>query len=292
MVLPFMIDASGLNGRIVRLGPMVDEILRAHDYPDPVKTMLGEVLALGAGLAAALKYDGIFTLQIKGNGPVPMLVADLTSDGAMRGYAQVKGDLPPTDEIAKAPILRLFGTGYLAFTVDQGPDMERYQGIVALEGATLEDCIQHYFQQSEQFASGVRLAASRNDQGQWRAAALFVQRLPDEGLEIDKDDHEENWHRAITFLSSAEDKELLSADLSAHDLLYRLFHEDGVRVFDTRQLRFECRCSREKLENALITLSDDDITHALQDGKVTSTCEFCNKLYEFSEDELKALRNS
>src|SRR4051812_26863504 len=149
LVQPFQIDAPGLRGRLVRLGASVDEVLSRHDYPEPVARLLGETLALAAALSGALKYDGVFSLQTKGDGPVRMMVADITSQGAMRGYAAFDqqaladalsssaGALPGSP--LSAPVPRLLGRGHLAFTVDQGPDTERYQGIVELSGGTLAD---------------------------------------------------------------------------------------------------------------------------------------------------------
>ena len=287
-VQPFMIDRTGLHGRMVKLGASVDTILSRHGYPDPVAYLLGEMLALCAGLAAALKFDGVFTLQTKGDGPVPMLVADVTSGGKMRGYAQVKGEVPPLHDVVAAPIPKLLGQGYLAFTVDQGSDMERYQGIVALEGATVEECVQRYFEQSEQFASTVKLCAGRRDDGSMAASALLVQRLPDEGgnEDIGKADSDA-WRRAVALMSSAKPEEMLDPGLPPNDLLYRLFHEDGVRVFPPQELVEECRCSRSKIEGVLKSLEPgalDDLK--LDNGLIEVTCEFCSRTESFSDADL------
>ncbi|WP_259781140.1 Hsp33 family molecular chaperone HslO [Aestuariispira ectoiniformans] len=293
LVQPFMIETSGLSGRLVRLGTTVDTILNRHDIVEPVKVLLGKVLALGAGLATALKYDGIFTIQIKGDGPVSLIVADVTSAGDVRGYAQVSGELPPDEEALDAPVEKLLGKGYLAFTVDQGPEMERYQGIVELKGKNLEDSIDYYFEQSEQFASKAHLAAGKTPEGQWRATCIILQRLPEEGgsgkARLDGD---EDWTRACTFMKSATDQEMLDSRLSANDLLFRLFHEDGVRVFDPKPLDVGCRCSREKISTVLTKLPDEDLEHALEDGKVSVTCEFCNITFDFDREQIDELRQS
>ena len=179
VVQPFQIEGPGLRGRLVRLGAAVDSILKRHDYPAPVAALLAEALALSATLSAALKYDGIFTLQLKGDGPVKMLVCDVTSDGAVRGYAEVTGEIPAAQDLAAAPVPGLVGKGYLAFTVDQGAHTERYQGIVELTGDSLTECIHHYFRQSEQFSASMQVTAGCNEAGQWRAGALMLQRMPD-----------------------------------------------------------------------------------------------------------------
>lgn len=292
-VQPFLIDASGLNGRLVRLGEAIDQILDRHDYPAPVKKLLGEFLALGAGLATALKYDGVFTLQTKGDGPVPLMVADVTSDGAVRGYAQVTGETPSEAEIGDAPVPRLLGGGYMAFTVDQGEDMDRYQGIVELSGGTLEDCVHHYFEQSDQFSSAIKLAAGAGrDGGGWRAASLSVQRLPDEGGTgaRAREETEDDWRRAVMLMATAKEAELLDPDLTPDQLLFRLFHEDGVRVFEPRALVDRCRCSRERSGRMLIALGRDDLDDMkLDDGTIEVTCQFCNRSERFSDADLDAV---
>lgn len=287
-VQPFMIEKTGLHGRMVKLGPSVDAILGRHGYPDGVAFLLGEMLALSAGLAAALKFDGVFTLQTKGDGPVPMMVADVTSDGAMRGYAQIKGEVPPLHEVVAAPIAKLLGQGYLAFTVDQGADMERYQGIVALEGATLEECVQRYFEQSDQFASAVKLCAGHRPDGSMGAASLLVQRLPDEGGNLDFGRADSDaWRRAVTLMGSAKPEEMLDPALCPNDLLYRLFHEDGVRVFAARPIKERCRCSRDRIETVLQSLEPDALDGLKNDdGVFEVVCEFCSRAEIFTDADL------
>ncbi|MBO6837948.1 MAG: Hsp33 family molecular chaperone HslO [Alphaproteobacteria bacterium] len=292
VVQPFMIDATGLHGRMVKLGPSVDAILKRHGYPDAVQHLLAEMLALGAGLSAALKFDGIFTLQTKGDGPVPMLVADVTSDGVLRGYAQVKGTVPPLHEVVQAPVPKLLGKGYLAFTVDQGQHMERYQGIVELEGATVEECVHRYFAQSDQFASAVKLAAGRRPDGTMGAAALLVQRLPDEGGDqsighADEDD----WRRACMLMETATGEEMLDPSLPPNDLLYRLFHEDGVRVFEPRPIVEKCRCSRDRIETVLASMERESLDDLkLEDGTLEVVCEFCSRKETFTDAQLDQAR--
>lgn len=292
LVQPFLIDDSGLRGRLIRLGPAVDAVLTRHAYPPAVAALLAEALALTAALAATLKYEGVFTLQTKGDGPVRMMVADCTSGGAMRGYAEVKGPAPDPADVGGAPVPRLFGAGYLAFTVDQGEHAERYQGIVDLQGATLADCVHHYFRQSDQFSAGLKTASARGPAGGWRAGALMLQRLPADELAIDREDREDAWRRAMILMGSCTDRELVDGDLPPNDLLYRLFHEDGVRVFEPRPLRFACRCSRGRVAAILASLTKAELEDCKIDGRIEVVCQFCNSAERFDQDDLGGLRKS
>ena len=289
IVQPFQIEAPGLRGRLVRLGDAVDTILKRHDYPLPVAALLAEALALAAALSAALKYEGIFTLQLKGDGPVRMLVTDVTSSGAMRGYAELSDDLPPADAIAAAPVRSLVGKGYLAFTVDQGEHTERYQGIVELTGDSLTECIDHYFRQSEQFSAAMQVTAGRNEAGRWRAGAMMLQRLPDQEAIVPREERDEAWRRSVILMSSVTAAELLDPALAPTDLLFRLFHEDGVRVFNQQPLAFGCRCSRARAARILASLPRQEVEELIVDGKVAVTCQFCNETQNFDEGEISRL---
>lgn len=297
-IRPFQIESAGIRGRMVRMGPMVDEILQRHDYPEPVSRLLGQALALTSVLASALKFDGVFTLQTKGDGAVPMLVADYRSPGRMRGYAQFD-DAAVDAAIEAAPdkepsVPRLMGSGYIAFTVDQGSVEDRYQGIVALEGATLADCVHAYFRESEQLDSAIRVAIDQvvdaRGERSWRAGAIMLQRLPEgdpgmmaRGVEYERDEvSEEDWRRAVTLMATARDEELVSPNLTADDLLYRLYHEDGVRVFDTVPLEAGCRCSEARAERVLASLPPAELADLAVDGALIVTCEFCNATYTFA----------
>src|SRR5215475_1943589 len=161
LVQPFQIEPFALRGRLVRLGPALDSILTRHAYPAPVATMLGEAITLALALAGALKYEGVFTLQTKGDGPIKLMVADVTTAGAIRGYAQFDAARLEAETAATGSVPRLLGAGYLALTVDQGEHTERYQGIVELQGSTLAECVHHYFRQSEQVEAGLKVAVAR-----------------------------------------------------------------------------------------------------------------------------------
>ncbi len=286
-VQPFLLESSGIRGRLLRLGPLLETILGRHQDPPAVALIMGEMLALTGALSSLLKFDGVFTLQTKGDGPVSMMVGDVTTDGDLRGYAAFDAErLPPA--LAEASVPQLLGEGYLAFTVDPGGDSDRYQGIVELQGDRLADCLQHYFLQSEQVQSGILLAARQGPAG-WRASALILQRLPEEAAAHgtgDKEASDEDWRRAMILQASCTEAELLDPALPAYDLLYRLFHEEGVRVFKPRPLTAGCRCSRTRLEQVLRTLPQDEVMDLREDGMVVVTCEFCRAAYKFDDSDL------
>ncbi|MBM3546792.1 MAG: molecular chaperone Hsp33 [Alphaproteobacteria bacterium] len=281
VVLPFQIDALNIRGRIARLGPALDTILRQHAYPRPVSRLLGEALALTSAVGSSLKFDGVFSIQAKGNGPIKLLVVDMTSAGHLRGYAQLSGRPIAVDE---RRLDQLVGEGQLAFTIDQGPDTERYQGIVALGEDTLAGAVDHYFQQSEQLKTKLLMASGLSTA--WRSTALMVQRLPGESLDPDA------WNRTEHLLASLTEDELLDPDLKAEDILYRLFHAEGVRVFRPRPVEARCRCSRERAEGALRLVPATELPELMVDGRFIVTCQFCNASNIFSEAEVQALRAS
>lgn len=303
LLIPFRLERANLRGRAVRLGPSVDAILSRHDYPPPVADLLGEALALAAVLAGTLKYDGIFTLQARGDGPVRMLVCDITSAGDLRGYAEVDraayarlGTTGP-----EGPVPRYLGAGHLAFTVDQGPDMERYQGIVELTGATVTECAQHYFRQSEQIETLLRLGVGRPDGARWQASALMIQRVPltgglgerttaDDSGHADEERREDDWRRIAMILGTVRNAEALAPDTDPLRLLHRLFHADGVRVFEPQTLRDRCRCSDDRAESALRMLDAGDLESMTVDGIVTVSCQFCSRARRYDEAALAAVR--
>lgn len=292
LIQPFKIEGQAVRGRLVRLGPLIDTVLERHRYPPVVAERLGELVALAAALAGALKYEGVFTLQTKGDGPIGLMVADVGSDGAVRGYAQfdaAKLAAVSAGDGGSVSVPRLLGTGYLAFTVDQGAHTERYQGIVELTGATLAECVHHYFRQSEQLDAVVKVAAGQTPDG-WRAGALMLQRLPPSAGAADE--AEDGWRRTLAFMASSTLEELLDAGLTPYDLLYRLFHEDGVRVFAAVGLRPGCRCSRDRVERVLLSLPADELDTFKIDGRIVVTCEFCSARYDFTDEQVAALRDA
>ena len=287
LVQPFQIETFGLRGRLVRLGGALDAAFENHDYPTPVATLLGEIMALAAVLASGLKYDGVFTLQTHGDGPVAMTVANVTSTGDLRGYARVEegGRAMGSDG---DPVPHLLGAGHMAFTVDQGADTERYQGITELTGATVSDCARNYFRRSEQLDTAIALAA-RPGSGLdgARAAALVIQRLPPDAGSVAAPD--EDWRQAVILMSSVTAAEMLDAALSPADILYRLFHREGVRVFRQRRLRHACRCSRERVATTLRAFPRTEVEAMADDGRVTVTCEFCKVTYVFDGNDVAGI---
>lgn len=286
-IQPFQIEAPGIRGRLVRLGSAYERAITPHGYPTDLAELMGETMALTAILASALKYDGIFTLQAEGDGPVRYIVSDMTGEGAIRGYARAdQADVEKVQGRQGGPVPRLLGSGRLAFIVDQGPETERYQGITELLGGTMADCAHHYFRQSEQLETAIVLCAGGLSSGeQPRAAALMLQRLPQ-----DEDSGDEDWRRAVAFLSSITHAELLDPDLGAEHLLFRLFHEDGVRLFERRDVFHQCRCSAERVERTLRSFPREEVDRmAEEDGRVVVTCEFCKADYVYEAGDLDAL---
>jgi molecular chaperone Hsp33 len=288
LVQPFLLESSGIRGDLVRLGATAQHIITRHAYPASLAGLLVEMLTLTAMLSSMMKYDGVFSLQTSGDGPVRLMVSDVTTEGHLRGYAGF--DAERLAAAGEAGIAELLGKGHLAYTVDQGPDMERYQGIVALSGATLADCLQHYFLQSEQIQTGL-IVASGNSGGNWRAAGLILQRLPEEaaGGAAETVPDEDAWRRAMVLQASCTEAELLDPDLPVNDLLYRLFHEEGVRVFQRRPLAARCRCARSRLEETLRSLPREEIEDLKIDGEVVVTCEYCNRRYHFDDAALAGI---
>lgn len=288
IIQTFLLEESHLRGRVVRLGGALDESLANHHYPDPLARLTAEAAVLAVLLSSMLKYEGIFTLQTQGDGPVSMVVADMTSDGHLRACATIR-EGREGEMLEDALPGALTGPGYLAFTVDQGAHTERYQGIVELKESGLADSVQHYFRQSEQINTGLRMAVAKIG-GVWRGGGVLIQRVPDEGghevapASTDEDD----WRRTMILLETCKDEELLDPSLSADGLLYRLFHEEGVRVFEPKPVIHQCRCGQEKLAGILRTMPPEDVADMVQDGTIGMTCQFCSKIYHFNPDDLRA----
>lgn len=282
-----------MRGKLVRLGSAYADILAPHDYPPSVARLLGELLALSAALSTSLKYDGTFTIQTSSDGPIRMIMADVQSDGSMRAYARYKSEALGATLDNDGTVSKLLGKGHIAFTVDQGPDTTRYQGITAIEGDSLSDCANAYFRQSEQLETDIVLAADPGGHGRdARAAALMLQRLPRPERKIaDPEDDDEKWRNAVILMKSMRADELLDPAIPTDRLLYRLYHETGVRVFDGRPLRFRCRCSRDRVANTLASFPPGDLADMkTDDGLIVATCEFCRTEYAFDDEQLAQLR--
>jgi molecular chaperone Hsp33 len=303
VVLPFEVGALDLRGRLTRLGPALDEILTKHDYPAPVGKLLGEAIVLTTLLGSSLKFKGRFILQTQTDGPVSFLIVDFQAPDRLRAYARFDAARlkPGLDSGA------LLGRGHLAMTIDQGPDMSRYQGLVALEGGNLEDAAHEYFLRSEQIPTRVRLAVGEEWRGgegpkhRWRAGGILLQFLPKaperarqpdlhpgdapEGVVRPTVVEDDAWVEGQSLISTVEDVELIDPDLSGERLLYRLFHERGVRVFSSLPLHAQCSCSRHAVTSMLKSFAPKDRAEMVKDGKVVVTCEFCSSVYEFTPQE-------
>jgi molecular chaperone Hsp33 len=296
--LTFLLHGGAHRGRLVRLDETTAEILGRHAYPPAVARLCAETAALAVALAFSMKFDGVFTLQAQGDGPVRQLVADVTSGGAVRAYAGFAAD--SLDAAAAAgedvSLQRLLGAGHLAFTVDRGAGMTRYQGIVPLEGATLADCIHQYFRQSEQLETAIKVASAPIETAEgrtvWRAAAVMLQRMPGETADVDDEEaRDDAWRTAVILLGSLTALELLDPALAAERVLHRLFHSEGLAIAgDRRALAFGCRCSRRKVVDTLAAFPPDDIGDMVQaDGTIAVTCQFCSSTYILERPDIDAL---
>ena len=294
-VQPFHLRHRPVRGRLVRLGPLAEALLTRHENHPAVTRLMGEALALTAGLAAALKFKGSFSLQAKGDGAVPMLLADCTDAGALRGYARAEpGRLQAALAVEAEPGAgALLGQGYLAFTCDQGPEMDRYQGIVGIEGATLTEMTEHYFRTSEQIRTFVRLACERTGAG-WRAGALIMERVAGAGgiaPELDEEAQEEAWRTAQALAATLTPAEMLDDTLPPARVLHRLFGlEGGLELDRPRALSYGCRCSRARLAGILSGFPATDLDHMADDaGAITMTCEFCDLAFRFDRADVQAM---
>ena len=309
-ILPFEVASLDLRGRVVRLGAALDQTLANHDYPAPVAKLLGEAIVLTVLLGSSPKFDGRFILQTQTDGPVRMLVVDFNSPGRIRACARFDRARVEAAIAARAASAgELLGSGHLAMTIDQGPDMSRYQGLVALSGGGLEDAAHEYFLRSEQIPTRVRLAVAEEisadktgPRHRWRAGGMLLQFLPKKaermrGPDLDPGDAPEGtaphamteddaWVAGRSLIATVEDIELIDPELSSERLLYRLFHEHGVRVFRAVEVEAKCSCSRQSVEAMLKSFSQDDRDHMVENGVISVTCEFCSSTYVFAPEDV------
>ena len=291
LVGAFQIEGEPVRGRVARLGASVDQILRAHAYPEPVANLLGEACALAALVGSNLKFDGRLIVQAQGSGPVRYVVADYDTSGGLRGYCRYD-----EDEVAQAsagfqrPGARtLLGDGVFIMTVDQGAAMDRYQGVTAIEGETLALCAEQYFAQSEQTPTRVLLAVGQVEGPSgpaWRAGGVLIQNIAEDAA---RGSTEEAWSRTQILFETLGEDELIDPELASNTLLWRLFHEDGVRVFGSQPLRAFCRCSQERIETVLKSFEPAERAEMVEaDGQIRVTCEYCSKTYAVSPQALEA----
>jgi molecular chaperone Hsp33 len=305
-VLPFTVEALDIRGRAVRLGPMMDQILRRHAYPDPVSELLGQAVTLAVLLGSALKFEGRFQIQTRADGPVDMLVVDFEAPDRVRGYARFDATRL-VDGMTPAEVL---GRGQLGLTIDQGNEMSRYQGIVALDGQGLEEAAQQYFRQSEQIPTRIRLAVGQVLQADgagdlqpvWRAGGVMAQFMPTsperqrsadlhpgdapEGAEILQFGDDDAWTEARLLIETVEDHELIDPMLTSEELLYRLFHESGVVAFEAETITAQCRCTRDRILSMIKGFPPSERREMIaDDGMISVTCEFCSTRYDVAPEE-------
>lgn len=283
--LPFQIENQDIKGRVVRLGRSVNDILSNHNYPDHVSKLLGETLAFTALIGSLMKYEGILTTQLKGNGPFRVLVSDFLKEtengiGNIRGYAAFDDVMSDSDTLTD-----MFGEGgYLAITIDQGKFMERYQGIVKLDGESFTEAAEEYFRSSEQLPTKVMLSCEKDEEGKWQAGAIMIQHFARSAVgehRRDQEETEDHWNTASILLGSLKKSELLDRNLSLQNLLIRLYHESGVRIFEHTDVAAGCRCSEEKIRTALASLDMQELQDVADDGIITVTCDFCTRDHKF-----------
>ncbi len=306
VILPFAVEPLDLRGRLVRLGPAIDTILERHGYPAPVARLLCEAAALCVLLGSAMKQEGRFQLQTRTDGVVDLIVVDFDAPDRLRAFARFDAErLAAAEAARKTGGADLLGRGHLGFTIDPGGAMNRYQGVVALAGEGLERAAHDYFDRSEQIPTVVRLAVGEVVTGagaHWRAGGLIVQFLPEsedrrrqadlhpgdapEGAQAHTLDEDEAWTEGRALAGTVEDHELVDPSLSGERLLYRLFHERGVRVFAAQPVREQCRCSTDSIRTMLKRFTPQERTDMIgDDGKIGVTCEFCSEKREFDPKE-------
>lgn len=307
-VVPFEVGALDVRGRIVQLGPLLDDILTRHAYPEPVARLVAEACLMTVLLGTALKFEGKFIFQTRTDGPVDMVVADFATPQALRAYARYdEGRLAEAVAAGKDSPAELLGNGVLALTIDQGDHSQRYQGIVPLEGETLEQAAKTYFRQSEQIPTEVRLSVGKlvlpapgGRREHWRAGGLLAQFLPkapermrmpdlpggDGDIDLSaREVADQAWLEAVALVGTVEHTELLDPDVGSERLLFRLFNEHGVRVFEGTHVEDKCSCSEERIRGILDGFTAEEIVDSTEDGAIRVSCEFCSKAYEFAPEE-------
>ncbi|MBB4075988.1 molecular chaperone Hsp33 [Bartonella fuyuanensis] len=301
-VIPFQVEKLDIRGRVVQIGETLNCILTRHQYPEPVSYLLAEALLLTVLLGTSFKFTGKFILQTNSDGAVDMVVCDFSPPSSLRGYARFdKEQLKQAINNDQTSSETLLGKGTLAFTIDQGPHMQPYQGIVPLDGSNLQEAARTYFDQSEQIPTDIRLAVARlinHDQQEkqrksWRAGGILTQLLPQASFHHKTEDLRQKreemktqldnrWQEAKILMATIESSELTDPQVGSKQLLYRLFHEQGVRVFKSFSLVDQCSCSHEKIKGILEGFPIDERDKMVESGHISVTCEFCSKVYRFT----------
>ncbi|MEL7150532.1 MAG: Hsp33 family molecular chaperone HslO [Pseudomonadota bacterium] len=308
-VLPFQLDRTGTRGRVARLDGVLQAVLSQHSYPAPIEALIAEATLLTALIGQTIKLRWKLSLQVRGDGPARLIATDYfgpSSDGKparMRAYAS----FDETRLSDSADPFSQIGNGYFAVLIDQGDGMVPYQGITPIAGGSLSACAETYFAQSEQLPTRFAMSFGKSQQPgediHWRAGGIMLQQMPDaspemqgggsgeDGLLIAEDvlgeEDFEAWSHVNILLDSAEEIELIGPTVQPTDLLLRLFHQDGPRVFDPQSVHFGCTCSPERVRESLSIYSAKDIAHMTTDeGIVTADCQFCGAHYEFDPETL------
>lgn len=292
----FIIDDGLFRGAITRNFNVIQDILNRKKYPQNVSLLLAEAITLTNLLASVIKYEGIFTLQIKGDAAIKTIVVDETSDGKIRAYArfdeQELNNISYEDIKNRGSVPALLGAGYMIFTMDNSDGTQRYQGMVELEGNTLADCAHKYFQKSEQIKTAIKIAVAFSDTDKsWKSAGMLLQKMPENGgnknILKSKEEIDDAWNTDVILMGSLTDQELLDEKLSPENILYRLYHEQDVFLFNEKILTFHCRCSRNRIIGVLKSFSEKDLQDMKKNNKISVTCEFCGKTYDITENDLK-----
>ena len=287
-VLPFQLDGCDIRGRVARLDTALERLLSGHDYPMPVEAMVAEAALLTAMIGQTIKLRWRLSLQVRGDGPLRLIATDYyapeTEGAAARIRAYASFDADRLD--AQSPGFPQIGKGYFAILIDQGTDMAPYQGITPIAGASLSDCAEAYFDQSEQlptrFALSLGRSSLRGGAEAWRAGGVMLQHMPQAAgaSPRERDSISEDWARANLLLDTVEALELVGPKIQPPELLLRLFHEENPRVFDPQAVHFGCSCSEDKVRQSLSIYSAKDIaTMTTPEGTVTADCQFCGAHY-------------
>ena len=282
-IIPFQLGGNRVRGSIVRLGTAVSEIIKRHNYPKNIESLLADTLTITACLGSRMKHDGVFTIQAKGTGEVHTLFSDVTNNGFLRGYVGFNPDL----SILHKDLISLMVSGHITFALDQGKYSKRYQGIVALEDKSISKSAELYFNNSEQLETKFVVFNNYDSDGSskeklFSSGLIMLQKMPNK-TDMDEEENIEVWENSLNFLSTLKKEECLSVSLTSRDILFRLFNEVGVIVYDEIVIQDKCRCSKEKVELAIKKLNKDELNEiADEKGNIKVICEFCKMERSFN----------
>jgi molecular chaperone Hsp33 len=285
----FLFDDCDIRGEIVTLGDSYREVLSHNPQVPAIHRLLGEFLAAVSLLSSTLKFDGKIILQARGDGAISTIMAECNNHNTLRGIVRLNQDVEVSEELAlHGNLQQLLGNGVLVITIEPqraenfGGTIERHQGIVPMDASTLAGCLEHYFEQSEQLATNIWFAANENT-----VTGFLIQALPQQ-LITNEDENRDKWETVIALADTIKNEELLELDHST--VLYRLFHEHPLRLFEPKALRFACSCSRERSASALLTIGKEEVEALLLErGSIEIDCQFCNQHYHFAAEEVRQL---